>query len=237
MNKRSNVIYTKAPTARRNNLFDTTLMLLRRHALLTATLVLTLTATAQKRTTVSTLYRDFKPSVITLKDGRTLRQPFTNVFLKNSSLVYLKGEYTMEANMDNIATVAFDDRTYTNINGQLAYLIDSVGQNRLYCVELFDQDTYERNLRNNTNISGLTLGGDQISTTTVDLNNEDDYKLPVFCHYYYLLDHQFIRVHERDLNRRLSKEQRTMMKRIVSTPDFSWQSPQSLLTLLKAVSL
>jgi hypothetical protein len=185
---------------------------------------------------MATLYREFRPSTITLKDGRTLKQSLTNVFLKNSSLLYLKGEYTMEANMENIVAVDFDDRSFVNLNGQLAFLIDSVGKNRLFCIELFDQETYERNLRNNVNISSVTFGGDQLSTSTVDLNNEDDYKLPVFRHYYYLLDGAFVKVHERELMRKISKEQRTMMKRIIGLPDFSWQSESSLLQLLKAIS-
>ena len=53
----------------------------------------------QERTTMATLYREFKPSVIYLTDGRKLNQNLTNVFLKNSSLVYLKGTFTMEANL------------------------------------------------------------------------------------------------------------------------------------------
>ena len=207
----------------------------KRLALLSTLLLFVLALQAQERMTMPTLYSEFKPSTVTLKDGRTLKQPFTNVFLKNSSLLYLKGEYTMEANMDNIAVVSFDDRSFVNLHGQLAYMIDSVGNDRLFCVELFDQETYERNLRNNVNISSLTLGGDQLSTSTVDLNNEEDYKLPVFRHYYYLLDGEFVKVHERDLSKRLSSEKRTMMKRIINQPDFSWQSEKSLLQLLKAV--
>ena len=211
-------------------------MLLRIKLITVLLLTSVLTITAQQRTTMATRYPEFRPSTITLKDGRQLKQPLTNVFLKNSSLLYLNGEYTMEANMDNIVAVDFGDRSYVNLNGQLAFLVDSVGNNRLFCIELFDQDTYERNLRNNVNISSLTFGGDQLSTSTVDLNNEEDYKLPVFRHYYYLLNGTFIKVHERELTRKISKEQRTMMKRIISMPDFSWQREASLLQLLKAIS-
>lgn len=202
---------------------------------LVAALLLALPASAQKRTTQATLYRNFKPSVITLNDGRKLNQQFTNIFLKNSSLLYLKGEYTMEANMDNVVAVDFDDRSYVKIGHQLAYVVDTVRNCGLYCVELFDQDSYERNLKNNVNISSLDLG-DQISYSSVDLNNEDDYKLPVFRHYYYLLNGEFIKVHERELGRKISKEQRTMMKRIIGMPDFSWQNEESLKTLLKALT-
>ena len=199
-------------------------------------LVLAISCIAQKRTLSATMFKEFKPSVITFSDGHKSSQPLTNVFLKNSSLLYLQGEYTMEANMDNIVAVDFEGgRSFVAINKQLAYLVDSVGANRLYCIELFDKEGYERNLKNNINITNLDLG-DQISTTTVDLNTEDDYKLPVFRHYYLFYDGQFVRVHERDLGRALTKEKRTMMKRIMALPDFSWQNETSLRQLLKAIT-
>ena len=190
---------------------------------------------AQKLSSLPTKYPSFKSSVVTLKNGRTTRQAHTNVFLKNSSLLYLKGEYTMEADMRNISKVKFDDCEYITIDDQLAYLVDSIGDDRLYCVELFDQEAYERNLRNNVNISNLDLG-EMVNVATLDVNGEEDYKLPVFRHYYYLLDGEFVKVHERTILKRLNKQQRTMMKRIVSLPDFSWQNPESLVQLLKAIS-
>ena len=193
-------------------------------------------AVAQDRTPLATLYKEFKPSVITLSDGRQLKQGLTNVFLKNSSLLYMSGEHAMEANMDQVAAVKFDDRSFVNLNNQLATIVDSVGQNVLYCVELFDQDSYERNLRNNVNLSNISLGGDQIGTTTVDLNNEEDYMLPVFRHYFMRINGDIIRVHERELLRKLNKEQRTMLKRIIELPNFSWQNEDNLKTLLKAIT-
>ena len=191
---------------------------------------------AQKKTLYATRYKEWRPSVVTFADGHQSRQSLTNVFLKNGALLYLQGEYTMEANMDNIVAVDFPgDRKFVAINKQLAYMVDSVGKNAVYCVELFDQDTYERNLRNNIVISNLDLG-DQISTSTIDLNNEDDYQLPVFRHFYFLYEGEFIRVHERELFRKLPKEKRTLMKRIMAVPDFSWQHEESLVMLLKAIT-
>ena len=191
---------------------------------------------AQKKTLYATRYKEWRPSVVTFADGHQSRQSLTNVFLKNGALLYLQGEYTMEANMDNIVAVDFPgDRKFVAIDKQLAYMVDSVGKNAIYCVELFDQDTYERNLRNNIVISNLDLG-DQISTSTIDLNNEDDYQLPVFRHFYFLYEGEFIRVHERELFRKLPKEKRTLMKRIMAVPDFSWQREESLVMLLKAIT-
>lgn len=204
-------------------------------AFIIAALLTAITSFAQT-TPSATHYPEFKPSVITLNNGRQLRQPLTNIFLKNSSLLYMSGSQAMEANMENVVSVEFDDRYYVSINGQLGYLVDSIGGNSLYCIELFDQETYERNLRNNVNISDLSLG-DQIGVTTVDTNNENDYMLPVFRHYYILLGTEFVRVHERDLKRKLNSEQRTMMQRVMGLPDFSWQNEESLKALLRAINM
>ena len=191
---------------------------------------------AQEKTLYATRYKEFRPSVVTFADGHQSRQSLTNIFLKNGALLFLQGEYTMEANMDNIVAVDFpDDRKFVAIDKQLAYLVDSVGKNAVYCVELFDQDTYERNIRNNINYSNIELG-DQLSTTTIDLNNESDYQLPVFRHFYLLYEGEYIRVHERELFRKLPKEKRTMMKRIMAVPGFSWQHEDSLVMLLKAIT-
>ncbi|MBR2235789.1 MAG: hypothetical protein IJ892_12150 [Prevotella sp.] len=203
-------------------------------------MVITASAMAQRKTLSATLYKEFRPSVITFTDGHKSRQSLTNVFLKNSTLLFPKGEFTMEANMDNILAVDFEgDRSFVNIENKLAYFVDSYKNNALYCIELFDQEAYERNLKNNVNISNLDLSSinnDIISTTTIDLNNEEDYKLPVFRHFYMKLDGNYVKVHERTLLRMLPKQKRTMMKRIMAMPGFSWQNEESLMQLLKVIT-
>ncbi len=203
-------------------------------------MLITASAMAQRKTLSATLYKEFRPSVITFTDGHKSRQSLTNVFLKNSTLLFPKGEFTMEANMDNILAVDFEgDRSFVNIENKLAYFVDSYKNNALYCIELFDQEAYERNLKNNVNISNLDLSSinnDIISTTTIDLNNEEDYKLPVFRHFYMKLDGNYVKVHERTLLRMLPKQKRTMMKRIMAMPGFSWQNEESLMQLLKVIT-
>lgn len=198
--------------------------------------VATLTATAQERTTQATLYQQFKPSVIYLTDGRKLTQSLTNVFLKNSSLVYMKGSFAMEANMGNIARVEFDDRQYEVVEKQLAQVVDSIGGNVVYRVDYLDMDAYQAQLKNNINISNLSLG-EQISTTTVDMNNEEDYKFPLVHKYYMRYGGELFPVHEREIWRRLPKDKdvRRMFKTIISKRDFSWTSDASVSELLKAI--
>jgi len=194
---------------------------------------------AQQRTTRLTLYRQFKPSTITLKTGQKIKQSLTNVFLKNSTLVYLKDEYTMEANMDNIAAVEFDDRTYVNINNQLAYLVDSVGGNCVYRIDIFDMDAYNAQLRNNVNINAIpSFSGDMISTSSVDLNTEEDYKFPVFPHFYLSYNGEIIKAHEREISRRLPKDEdiRRKYRTAISMDGFSWIENESVVSVLRAIT-
>ena len=165
-----------------------------------------------------------------------MNQNLTNVFLKNSTLVYLKGTYTMEANMDNIARVEFDDRQFDVIEKQLAELVDSIDGNAVYRVDYLDLDAYQRQLKNNVNISNISLG-EQISTSTIDLNNEEDFKFPLVHKYYMRYGGEIFNVHEREIWRRLPKDKdvRRMFKTIITQPDFSWTSDESVSKLLRAI--
>jgi len=213
--------------------------MIKKTILLTMFVMAALFGTAQKRTTQATLYKQFKPSVITLKTGRTINQPLTNVFLKNGSLVYLNGELTMEANMETIAAVEFDDRKYINIDNQLAYMVDSVGSNILYRIDLLDIVAYNQNIRNNINISNMGFESGAITTTSMDLNSEDDYKLPIFSHFYFFYNGEFVKVHEREVSRVLPKDKDVKRKyrTIIGMDNFSWTNDKSLMQLLEAITV
>lgn len=213
--------------------------MIKKTILLTVFVMAALVCTAQKRTTQATLYKQFKPSVITLKTGRTLNQPLTNVFLKNGSLVYLNGEVTMEANMETIAAVEFDDKKFININNQLAYMVDSVGSNILYRIDLLDINAYNQNIRNNINISNMGFESGAITTTSMDLNSEDDYKLPIFSHFYFFYNGEFVKVHEREVSRVLPKDKdiKRKYRTIIGMDNFSWNNNESLMQLLKAITV
>jgi len=190
---------------------------------------------AQDETKNLTTYRDFRPAVVHMANGTTVRTSLANIFLKNASLLFMRGSVAMEADMRTIATVDFDKQHYVNIENQLALELDSVGENRLFCATVIDIDAYKAMLRNNVNISNLSLG-DQISYSTVNLTPEDGMMLPLVPHYYYLYKGEIIKVHEREISRRLSKDKKRQYKTIISLPDFTWVDTESLVKLLKAIS-
>ena len=197
-----------------------------------------ITLEAQPRTFSATMYRQFKPATVTLIDGRTLKMSLANVFLKNSHLLYMSSTgQVMEANMDNIREVKFEDRHYVRIDSMLAYVVDTIGNNKLYCVTRLDLESYQAQLRNNQQITNLDLSfnSSQLSTTTIDLTTEDDMKFPVIDWFFYYYNGKIIRVHEREIWRNLPKDKRRIYKTIISQPNFSWTKKESLVELLKAI--
>lgn len=190
---------------------------------------------AQDETKHLTTYREFRPAVVHMGNGNTVRTSLANIFLKNASLLFMRGSNTMEANMSTIASVDFDNQHYVNIDNMLALELDSIGENRLYCATVIDVEAYQAMLRNNVNISNLSLG-DQISYSTVNLTPDDGLMLPLVPHYYYLYKGEIIKVHEREISRRLPKDKKRQYKTIISLPDFTWVDAESLVKLLKAIS-
>lgn len=195
-----------------------------------------LTAAAQITTTKLTVYKDFQPSIIQLKDGRLIKQNLTNIFLKNSSLLYMQGTNAMEANMDNIISVKFDDKTYVKVDTILAYVVDSIGNDVLYCATVIDIGAYQNQLRNNNIVSNFSWGaGGTIQTSSMNLNTEEDYKFPLVDLYFYRINGQFVKCHERNLQYILNKEKKRIVRTFVTMDDFSWTEKESLMKLLKAL--
>lgn len=196
---------------------------------------------AQEETKQLAMFKSYRPATINMTNGKVVRASFANIFLKNAALLYLRGDQTMEAYMNTIKSVRMDSLYFVNINNQLAQFIDSVGENRLYCVTLIDMDAYKTQLKNNVNISAnsfseLVNGSDQISYSTVELEAEEDHRLPLIRVYYYLYNGKIIRVHEREISRRLPKSKRHIYKSVMALPDFSWVDAESLMKMLRAIS-
>ncbi len=191
-------------------------------------------AVGQVRTTKFSVYPDFKPAIIQLKDGRFIQQRLANIFLKNSSLLYMHGSQVMEANMDNIVSVKFDDRFYQKVDTLLAYVVDSVGNDVLYQATVIDLPAYTALLRNNQVITNLSLC-DMISTTTMDISTSEDFKFPLIDLFYFRFKGKLVKAHERNLSMLLNKDQKRIMRTFVTMNDFSWTKADSLLKLLKSL--
>ena len=198
----------------------------------TVLLMAALKVAAQEVTPKLTAFPEFRPATVYLADGKKMDIPMANIFLKNSSLLYMSGEDTKEANTNNIQKVEFQDRTYYHIDTLLAYPVDSVGGNVLYCAKVLDLKGYKQLITNSATITTI-----EVATTInyAKVNVSDDIRFPVIPVYYYKLDGQIVPVHERHLKRFLNKDKRRLMNSAMNLPDFSWTDEKSLIKLLEMI--
>lgn len=198
-------------------------------------LAMVLGASGQIALSRLTAFTEFRPAVVHLADGKTMNLPLANIFLKNSSLLYMNNSGTaMEADMKNLLRVDFDDRTYVRIDTLLAYRVDTIGSSALYCAWVIDLKAFRQAVKNNTNITNLDLSfNTMLSYTTVEVNQEET--LPVVPIYYFKIDDKFVRVHERHLKRFLDKEKRRRMESVMDLKGFSWTDEKYLMQMLRII--
>ena len=198
-----------------------------------------LSASAQEVTPQLTAFPEFRPATVYMADGKKMDIPMANIFLKNSSLLYLSGELTKEANTKNLLRVDFKDRSYIRIDSVLAYQVDSVGSNALFCAKVLDIKAYKQTLMNNSNITNLNLNDlltmNMIQYSTIDIQDTKDIHFPVIPLYYYRLGDKFVLVHERNLKRAFDKEDRRRMESVMNLPGFSWTDEKFLLKILEVI--
>lgn len=121
-------------------------------------LMIVLGASAQNNLSRLTVYNEFRPAIAYLADGKKLTLPMANIFLKNSSLLYMSSNGTpMEAEMKNINRVDFQDRSYFRIDSLLCYKVDSVDNSALFCARVIDLKAFRQIVKNNTSITNLDL--------------------------------------------------------------------------------
>ena len=205
----------------------------------TVLLMTALRVAAQEVTPQLTAFPEFRPATATMADGKKMDIPMANIFLKNSSLLYISGELTKEANTKNLLRVDFKDRSYIRIDSVLAYQVDTVGKNALFCAKVLDLKAYKQLLINNSNITNLNMNDllsmNMLQYTTVDIGDTQDIHFPVIPLYYYRINDKFVLVHERHLKRFFDKENRRRMESVMNMPGFSWTNEEFLLKILEVI--
>lgn len=188
-------------------------------------------------TTVRTTeYADFKPAMVRTVKGQVVTVGQANILLKRSTLIYRSASRRiLEAAMGNIQSVDFDDRHYDRIDSMLAWRVDTLGSNALYCVKRIDMEALKNIIINNRQMTDVELNSLQLGITTLDIS-DSDLVYPLVYNYFFKLDGKFVRCQERELNRHVSKQRRQAYKVALSMPNFSWTSRQSLMDVLRAIA-
>lgn len=194
------------------------------------------------RSKTVTMFSDFQPAIIKLKDGKSSVHKQTNIFLKKSTLVYKKaptGEI-MEASMPLVAGITIGDRNFINVKNNLAEVVATEGNVSLVRVRVIDVETMKGEYLNNSTITNSSmlddlnagrLIGESMSTTRVD-GAEDEEPYPLMDTYYYVVGDKVTLAHERSVKLALKKDKRHDYEVIISN-GFSWTKSEDLAKLLK----
>ncbi len=178
----------------------------------------------------------WQPALVTLTNGKSVTVGQANIFLKKSSLVY-RGRLgkTMEAKMSIIESVRFKEREYVRIDTLLAWKVDSVGQNVLYCASVIDMSSVKNNIINSRTMTDVELSFSMVNSTTLDVEMED-IEWPIINRYFFLYNGKLFQAQEREVSRHLPKSQLHNYRVAISLAEFSWTDPEQLLSLLKRIS-
>ena len=194
------------------------------------------------RSKTVTLFGDFQPAIIKLKDGKQSVHKQTNIFLKNSTLVYKKmptGEI-MEASMPVVESITMGERNFINVKNQLAEVIATEGNASLVRVRTIDVETMKGEYLNNSTITNLSMLddlnagraiGESMSSTRMD-GAEEEEPYPLMDTYYYVAGGKLTLAHERSVKLVIKKDQRKEYQVAISL-DFNWAKQEDLVKLLK----
>ena len=215
---------------------------MKRITLVITILLATLKVAAQEQeiTTAITVFPNFQPATVYLTSGRKMEIPLANIFLKNGALLYMSGDDIKEANMKTLLRAEFGDKVYIRIDSMLACQVDSIGDNALFRAKIIDIKAYKQSRANSANITNLDLSyltdtSASLSYNTIEATDKSELQFPVESVYFFRLDDQFIRVHERTLKRTLPKEKRRVMESVMNMPGFSWTNEKYLMMILEKI--
>ena len=216
-----------------------------KHAILLFLIALCTSVHAQVpagRSKTVTMFSEFQPAIIKLKDGKSSVHKQTNIFLKNSSLVYKKaptGEI-MEASMPVVAEITVGNRNFINVKNHLAEVVATEGNASLVRVRVIDVETMKGEYLNNSTITNSSmlddlnagrLIGESMSTTRID-GAEDEEPYPLMDTFYFVVGDKVTLAHERSIKSAIKKDQRHEYEVIIAN-DFSWARQEDLAKLLK----
>lgn len=180
-------------------------------------------------------YEKFVPAKITMSNGKTIKVAQANVFLKNSTLLYKSGSKVMQAAMQNVKYVDFTDRRYERIDTLLAYEVDTIGKNRLMCSPMLDLESLQQTLKNNQVLDNFQIS-DMVTMNSFEIQDNEEIEYPIFNKYFFIINGKVVRAGDRYTSRAVPKSKQRIYKNLISRPQFDWENPQSLISVLYLLS-
>lgn len=183
----------------------------------------------------ATQYKDFQPAKIYMLHGDTI-QATSNIFLKNSSLYFMRGSLMMQADMQNVVAVDFSDRHYVKIDTLLAGVVGTYKGNELLCSRQIDMNAFISMKKNASMVTNMDFSlNSYLNVQKLDMSNDDE-EFPIHRIYFYYLNGKYVRINDRDLYRNIPKDKRGVFNTITQMNEFDWYDETWLMKLLKYIS-
>lgn len=157
-----------------------------------------------------------------------------NIFLRDASLIFLKNDKKMKANLLNVIEVAFGDTVYRKAGEQLGRVIAEKNGNYLVEITTVDMEAMRESERRNENTSFLDLPEFNIFIETDGdyYGNTIEPKFPLKAVYYFLKGGVPFKASESEFKKHLRKEKKKEFKELMKDRYWSWKDAESLKRLL-----
>ncbi len=157
-----------------------------------------------------------------------------NIFLRDASLIFLKNDKKMKANLLNVIEVAFGDTVYRKAGEQLGRVIAEKNGNYLVEITTVDMEAMREAERRNENTSFLDLPEFNIFIETDGdyYGNTIEPKFPLKAVYYFLKGGVPFKASESEFKKHLRKEKKKEFKELMKDRYWSWKDAESLKRLL-----
>ena len=143
-----------------------------------------------------------------------------NIFLRDASLIFLKNDKKMKANLLNVIEVAFGDTVYRKAGEQLGRVIAEKNGNYLVEITTVDMEAMREAERRNENTSFLDLPEFNIFIETDGdyYGNTIEPKFPLKAVYYFLKGGVPFKASESEFKKHLRKEKKKEFKEYFGWP-------------------
>lgn len=182
-----------------------------------------------------TQYKDFQPAKIYMMLGDTIKAS-ANIFLKNSTLYFMRGSLMMQADMRNVVSVDFGDKQYVKIDTLLAAVVGNYKGNQLLCSRQIDMDAFGAIKRNASIVTNMDFSlNNYLNVQKLETSNGDE-EFPIHRIYFFHYNGKYVRVNDRDLYKYVPKEKRGVFNTVTQMDEFDWYNETWLMKLLKYMS-
>jgi hypothetical protein len=183
----------------------------------------------------ATQYKEFQPAKIYMMLGDTIKAS-ANIFLKNSSLYFMRGSLMMQADMHNVVAVDFGDNHYVKIDTLLAVVVGNYKGNQLLCTRQIDIEAFITMKKNATMVTNMDFSlNNYLNVQKMETSNGDE-EFPIHRIYFFYYNGKYVRVNDRDLYKFIPKEKRGVYNTITQMDEFDWYNETWLMKLLKYIS-